>query len=53
MQPDKRGAFARGLDVLFQFLTAAVMVCFFGALVGLGGSLATAEPAGWRAMAFT
>lgn len=34
--------------MLFQFLTAAVMVCFFGALVGLGGSLATAEPAGWR-----
>jgi macrolide transport system ATP-binding/permease protein len=43
---------ARGFDVLFQFLTEAVMVCFIGGLVGvvvgLGGGLATSGIAGWR-----
>jgi macrolide transport system ATP-binding/permease protein len=43
---------ARGFDVLFQFLTEAVMVCFIGGLagvfVGLGGGLATTAIAGWR-----
>ncbi len=43
---------ARGFDVLFQFLTEAVMVCFIGGLagvvVGLGGGLATSALAGWR-----
>jgi macrolide transport system ATP-binding/permease protein len=43
---------ARGFDVLFQFLTEAVMVCFIGGLVGvvvgLGGGLATSAIAGWR-----
>ncbi len=43
---------ARGFDVLFQFLTEAVMVCFIGGLagvfVGLGGGMATTAIAGWR-----
>jgi macrolide transport system ATP-binding/permease protein len=43
---------ARGFDVLFQFLTEAVMVCFLGGvvgvLVGVGGGLATSALAGWR-----
>jgi macrolide transport system ATP-binding/permease protein len=43
---------ARGFDVLFQFLTEAVMVCFAGGLVGvvmgIGGGLATSRLAGWR-----
>ena len=43
---------ARSFDVLFQFLTEAVMVCFIGGLlgvaVGIGGGLATAAIAGWR-----
>jgi len=43
---------ARGFDVLFQFLTEAVMVCFIGGLagvfVGIGGGLATSSIAGWR-----
>jgi macrolide transport system ATP-binding/permease protein len=43
---------ARGFDVLFQFLTEAVMVCFLGGLVGvlvgMGGGLATSAIAGWR-----
>src|ERR1035438_2361278 len=43
---------ARSFDVLFQFLTAAVMVCFIGGLagvvVGIGGGLATSSIAGWR-----
>jgi macrolide transport system ATP-binding/permease protein len=43
---------ARSFDVLFQFLTEAVMVCFIGGLagviVGLGGGLATSAIAGWR-----
>ena len=43
---------ARGFDVLFQFLTEAVMVCFIGGLagvvVGIGGGLATSRIAGWR-----
>ena len=43
---------ARGFDVLIQFLTEAVMVCFIGGLagvvVGLGGGLATSAIAGWR-----
>ena len=43
---------ARGFDVLFQFLTEAVMVCFIGGLVGVfvgvGGGLATTAVAGWR-----
>jgi macrolide transport system ATP-binding/permease protein len=43
---------ARGFDVLFQFLTEAVMVCFIGGLagvlVGVGGGLATSTIAGWR-----
>jgi macrolide transport system ATP-binding/permease protein len=43
---------ARGFDVLFQFLTEAVMVCFIGGLigvfVGIGGGLATSAMAGWR-----
>jgi macrolide transport system ATP-binding/permease protein len=45
---------ARGCDVLFQFLTEAMMVCFIGGLagvaVGLGGGVATAAIAGWRVM---
>ena len=43
---------ARGFDVLFQFLTEAVMVCFIGGLVGVfvgvAGGLATSRLAGWR-----
>ena len=43
---------ARGFDVLFQFLTEAVMVCFIGGLagvlVGIGGGLSTSALAGWR-----
>jgi macrolide transport system ATP-binding/permease protein len=43
---------ARGFDVLFQFLTEAVMVCFIGGLagvlVGIGGGLAVSAIAGWR-----
>jgi macrolide transport system ATP-binding/permease protein len=43
---------ARSFDVMFQFLTEAVMVCFIGGLagvlVGLGGGLATSALAGWR-----
>jgi len=41
-----------GFDVLFQFLTEAVMVCFIGGLVGVlvgvGGGLSTSAIAGWR-----
>ena len=43
---------ARGFDVLFQFLTEAVMVCLIGGLVGvavgIGAGLATTAFAGWR-----
>ncbi len=43
---------ARAFDVLFQFLTEAVVVCFIGGLlgvvVGFGGGLATSAIAGWR-----
>jgi macrolide transport system ATP-binding/permease protein len=43
---------ARGFDVLFQFLTEAVLVCFIGGLagivVGIGGGLCTSTIAGWR-----
>jgi macrolide transport system ATP-binding/permease protein len=43
---------ARSFDVLFQFLTEAVMVCFAGGLVGIligiGGGLSTSAIAGWR-----
>jgi macrolide transport system ATP-binding/permease protein len=43
---------ARGFDVLFQFLTEALMVCFIGGLlgvcVGLGGGLVVSAIAGWR-----
>ena len=43
---------ARSFDVLFQFLTEAVMVCFIGGLAGvvagIGGGLATSSIAGWR-----
>jgi macrolide transport system ATP-binding/permease protein len=43
---------ARGFDVLFQFLTEAVMVCFIGGLVGVavgvGGGLIVSMLAGWR-----
>ena len=43
---------ARNFDVLFQFLTEAVMVCFIGRLVGvivgIGSGLATSSIAGWR-----
>jgi len=43
---------ARNFDVLFQFLTEAVMVCFIGGLVGvlvgIGGGLTTSKLAGWR-----
>jgi ABC-type antimicrobial peptide transport system permease subunit len=42
---------ARGFDVLFQFLTEAVMVCFIGGLVGvffgIGSGLAISALAGW------
>ena len=43
---------ARGFDVLFQFLTEAVMVCFIGGLVGVGmgvgGGRAMSALVGWR-----
>ncbi len=43
---------ARSFDVLFQFLTEAVVVCFIGGLagviVGIGGGLSTSAIAGWR-----
>jgi macrolide transport system ATP-binding/permease protein len=43
---------ARGFDVLFQFLTEAVVVCFIGGLagvvVGIGSGLATSAIVGWR-----
>jgi len=43
---------ARSFDVLFQFLTEAVMVCFIGGLAGIvagiGGGLSTSAIAGWR-----
>jgi macrolide transport system ATP-binding/permease protein len=43
---------ARSFDVLFQFLTEAVMVCFIGGIVGvavgIGGGLAVSGIAGWR-----
>ncbi len=43
---------ARGFDVLFQFLTEAVMVCFIGGLVGVGmgvgGGMAMSALVGWR-----
>jgi len=43
---------ARSFDVMFQFLTEAVMVCFIGGLVGImvgfGGGLAIYALAGWR-----
>jgi len=43
---------ARGFDVLFQFLTEAVLVCFIGGLlgifVGITGGLAVSKIAGWR-----
>jgi macrolide transport system ATP-binding/permease protein len=43
---------ARGFDVLFQFLTEAVMVCFIGGIVGvvvgIGGGFAASAVAGWR-----
>ena len=43
---------ARSFDVLFQFLTEAVMVCFIGGLagvfVGIGSGLAISAIAGWR-----
>jgi len=43
---------ARSFDVLFQFLTEAVMVCFIGGLVGVvvgvAGGLSTSALAGWR-----
>jgi macrolide transport system ATP-binding/permease protein len=43
---------ARSFDVLFQFLTEAVMVCFVGGLVGIligiGSGLSTSAIAGWR-----
>jgi macrolide transport system ATP-binding/permease protein len=43
---------ARSYDVMFQFLTEAVMVCFIGGLagviVGVGGGLVTSAIAGWR-----
>jgi macrolide transport system ATP-binding/permease protein len=45
---------ARSFDVLFQFLTEAVMVCFVGGLagilVGIVGGLSTSALAGWRVM---
>ena len=45
---------ARGFDVLFQFLTEAVLVCFIGGLVGvivgIGGGLGTSRMAGWRVL---
>jgi hypothetical protein len=45
---------ARGFDVLFQFLTEAVLVCFIGGLagvaVGLAGGYATSALASCRVM---
>ena len=43
---------ARSFDVLFQFLTEGVTVCFIGGLAGvvvaIGGGLSTSAIAGWR-----
>jgi len=43
---------ARSFDVMFQFVTEAVLVCFIGGLagilVGIGGGLAVSALAGWR-----
>jgi len=43
---------ARSFDVLFQFLTEAVLVCFIGGLagvvVGIGSGLAASSIIGWR-----
>ncbi len=43
---------ARSFDVMFQFLTEAVMVCFIGGIAGvvagIAGGLATSAIAGWR-----
>jgi macrolide transport system ATP-binding/permease protein len=43
---------ARSFDVLLQFLTEAVIVCFIGGvagiIIGLAGGLATTMIAGWR-----
>ena len=43
---------ARSFDVMFQFLTEAVMVCFIGGiagvLFGIGSGLAISAIAGWR-----
>ncbi len=43
---------ARSFDVLFQFLTEAVMVCFIGGiagvLLGISGGMATSALAHWR-----
>ncbi|HEY3319260.1 MAG TPA: MacB family efflux pump subunit [Planctomycetota bacterium] len=43
---------ARSFDVLFQFLTEAVMVCLIGGLagvvLGVGGGLGVSTLAGWR-----
>jgi macrolide transport system ATP-binding/permease protein len=45
---------ARGFDVLFQFLTEAVLVCFIGGIAGViagvGGGLSTSKIAGWRVL---
>ncbi len=46
---------ARTFDVMFQFLTEAVLVCFIGGLlgvfVGLGGGQLLSTLAGWRGFA--
>jgi len=43
---------ARSFDVMFQFLTEAILVCFIGGLlgilVGIGGGLLTSSIADWR-----
>lgn len=43
---------ARGVDILFQFLTEAVLVCLsggiLGVLLGCGGGLVVTQLAGWR-----
>ena len=43
---------ARSFDVMFQFLTEAVMVCFIGGiagvLFGIGSGMAISAMAGWR-----